>query len=336
MKVAEIPLSVELLDGGGATAEDAVVTIEPKSIVVSGTEEALVPLKKIVLGQINLAEVVSIRTYTFSIPLTGEISNESGITEAVVTVEVKGLPSKVSEVNNIELINVPPGYRATAVQVCAVWVRGPEEALSRISEHQIVSWPTLKTPAYLSASSECPSSCIWTAERAPALWAPIIPFPFRSQDDFQAGIQEVTMTQTAQVKALIGRDLVEVAVQRRSACSHNCSECSGCELTITNSELTIAAEDRLGCRPGDLVLVESASRDILGAAVVVYLVPFMMLFAGYFVGRLLAPGEGYSVLISCAFFLIGLFPARVLDRAVRKHNGVSFRIIEILKPCSDI
>ncbi len=138
VKVAEIPLSVEILDGGGATTADAAVTIEPASIIVSGTEEVLAPLKEIILGQINLAEVLSVRKYTFSIPLASEITNESGIAEATVTVEVKDLPSKVLEVDNIEIINVPKGYEVSAVtKSLQVWVRGPEEVLATIFDYQI-------------------------------------------------------------------------------------------------------------------------------------------------------------------------------------------------------
>jgi len=138
VKVMDIPLAVEILDGGGATAADAVVSIEPASIIVSGSEEALEPLKEIILGQVNLAEILNVKKYTFSIPLTSELSNESGISEAAVTVSVKGLPSKVLEVDNIEIINVPDGYHVTAVtKSLQVWVRGPEEALNLISDYQI-------------------------------------------------------------------------------------------------------------------------------------------------------------------------------------------------------
>lgn len=138
VKVAEIPLTVDILDGGGATSNDVTVSIEPASIIVSGAEEVLTPLKEITLGQIDLSKVLSIETYTFSIPLTSELTNESGITEATVTVKVADLPSKVLEVDNIEIINVPHGYTATAVtQSLQVWVRGPEEVLDGISAFQI-------------------------------------------------------------------------------------------------------------------------------------------------------------------------------------------------------
>jgi YbbR domain-containing protein len=138
VKVAEIPLAVNIVDGGGATGADATVTIDPTSIVVSGAQEVLTPLTKITLGESALADVLSVETFTFPLNLTSELTNESGISEATVTVQVADLPSKVLDVHNIEIINVPDGFVASAVtQSLQVWVRGPEEALDGISAYQV-------------------------------------------------------------------------------------------------------------------------------------------------------------------------------------------------------
>lgn len=145
VKVAEIPLAVNIVDGGGATSADATVTIEPASIVVSGAEDVLAPLTKITLGEIDLADVLSVETFTFPITLTSELTNESGITEATVTVKVADLPSKVLDVSNIEIINVPNEFTASAVtQSLQVWVRGPENDLDGISAYQIRAVADLK------------------------------------------------------------------------------------------------------------------------------------------------------------------------------------------------
>lgn len=138
VQVAKIPLTVDIVDGGGATSDNATVVIDPASIVVSGSAEVLEPLKEITLGQVSLDEILNEETFTFPIPLTSEITNESGITEATVTVTVAGLPSKVLEVDNIEIINVPDGYTASAItKSLQVWVRGPEDVLDSISAYQI-------------------------------------------------------------------------------------------------------------------------------------------------------------------------------------------------------
>ena len=48
---------MDILPGGGATADNVEVSIEPETITVSGDEEALDSVTKIVLGQIDLQTI---------------------------------------------------------------------------------------------------------------------------------------------------------------------------------------------------------------------------------------------------------------------------------------
>jgi len=144
------------------------------------------------------------------------------------------------------------------------------------------------------------------------------------------------MTQTAQVKDILADGWAQVSVHRRSACSHDCRDCSGCELTMARSDITVTAENYLGAGLGDTVLVESANSDILGAAMLVYLVPFLLFFAGYLIVQVFSLGEGLSIVAAFVGFAGGLLLARRLDRRVKEKNSMRFRIIEIMKSCSDI
>jgi YbbR domain-containing protein len=135
---ADIPLTVEFLDGGGATVDNVTYTISPKSILVSGEPEELSSLKTIVLGTIDLSEVFNAESYTFTIPLSNGLVNQSGIHEAVVSVSIHGLASKTLVASNIEVINVPDGYQAVPVtQSLPVTVRGSEEAIAMVYEYNI-------------------------------------------------------------------------------------------------------------------------------------------------------------------------------------------------------
>ncbi len=136
--VKEIPLTVSFTAGGGATQKDVTYTISPPCIQVSGKEADVSQLEEIDLGTIDLAKVNGTGTFRFPIQLTGDVSNESGVTEAAVTVKVSGLSSKVLETTNIETINPPAGYTAEAVtQSLSVAIRGKEEAVARIQPHQL-------------------------------------------------------------------------------------------------------------------------------------------------------------------------------------------------------
>ena len=98
------------------------------------------------------------------------------------------------------------------------------------------------------------------------------------------------MTQTATVRKLIG-DKAEIEVQRMSACAHNCAECGGgcSELTRTGPVVALA-QNPLGARTGDRVLVKSSSKQVLGFAAVVYLLPIGLFFLGFFLAAALGAG----------------------------------------------
>ena len=134
----EVPLTVNLVPGGGAAAEDAKRDIDPPSIVVSGSEADLAGLEEISLGSINLSDVVGTKDFSFPITLDPSLTNESGLTTATVTVTVEGLDTEVFAVSNIRHTTPPDGYTVDVVtQSVLVTVRGPAEDLAGIDASQI-------------------------------------------------------------------------------------------------------------------------------------------------------------------------------------------------------
>ena len=136
--VKEVPLTVEVKAGGGATPQDAVVTIDPLTVTVSGQEEDIQELTEISLGEINLATVVGTNTFQLPITLDAILENVSGEMSATVTVSVQGLSTTALDVDNITMSPAPDGYTATLVtHVKEVVIRGKEEDLAAINASQI-------------------------------------------------------------------------------------------------------------------------------------------------------------------------------------------------------
>lgn len=135
----EVPLTVNLLPGGGATKEDAKIDIDPPTIVVSGAEADLEGLEEISLGSISLSGVLGTNTFTLPITLDPSLTNESGLTTADVKVTLEGLDTEVFAVNNIRIINLPEGYTVDMVtQSVMVTARGREEDLANIDASQFM------------------------------------------------------------------------------------------------------------------------------------------------------------------------------------------------------
>ena len=134
----EIPLSIDIVAGGGATEKNIEYNITPKTITVSGPEEEMAHLDKLTLGTIDLAQVMGSYTHEYSVFVPADMENVSGISKATVEITVKDLNTKTVEVENIELANIPKGYKANLVtQALTIVLRGTQESLDKVQTGQI-------------------------------------------------------------------------------------------------------------------------------------------------------------------------------------------------------
>lgn len=134
----DVGLTVNLLGGGGATEDNAVVRIDPPTVSITGDAELLSGINQLQLGTIDLASFAQSTTETFAIVLPNGVNNLSGEKEATVTVSIKGLETKRLIATNISFINVSEGYKARNItQYKEVLIRGPKEIIDLISGENI-------------------------------------------------------------------------------------------------------------------------------------------------------------------------------------------------------
>ena len=139
LRLKEVPLTLDIVPGGGANKDNVSIKVTPKTILVSGEPADVEPLKGVSLGQIDLAKVLHNGILTFPIDLATELTNVSGITEAVVEIgNIERFTTATFEVDNIELIHVPDGYQArTMTQTKQITVRGSASAVASVSASQL-------------------------------------------------------------------------------------------------------------------------------------------------------------------------------------------------------
>ena len=134
----ELKLAVNLIDGGGATKDDCVVSIEPESIQVIGDTAALQQQNQIVIGSVNLADFASSYENTFTIPLDNTLRNQTGVTEAVVRITVNGLDTKRISTKNISLIGTQSGMHVVLeTQSLTITVRAKPDVLKEIDADHV-------------------------------------------------------------------------------------------------------------------------------------------------------------------------------------------------------
>lgn len=134
----EVPLTVDIIDGGGATSENVKITCVPETITIAGDAETLAGINKISVGTVDLASFSSTFEDTFTIVLDNNISNVTGIMEAKVIVQVIGLETKKFSCSNISIINPPAGHTGQVVtKNIEVILRGSSEVIGKIKTNNI-------------------------------------------------------------------------------------------------------------------------------------------------------------------------------------------------------
>ena len=133
------------------------------------------------------------------------------------------------------------------------------------------------------------------------------------------------MTNDAVVTKLMPHSTAEVAVTRLTACGGNCGNCEAC---VFDSEVRATADNPLGAKPGQRVVIESRSAKVYGAVFMVYIVPIVLFLAGYLIAFALGASEGLCIAVSfLALAVSGVL--LVLSQKKKKENAITFTIVKI-------
>ena len=108
---------------------------------------------------------------------------------------------------------------------------------------------------------------------------------------------------------------------RESACSGDCHKCSGCG--AAKEAVVFTADNPIGAKRGDLVKVESSTAPVLKAAVVLYVLPLVLFFLGYWLGTL--PGT-FGTIGGVLGFMLGVVIVIVYDRLVVNKANICYTI----------
>lgn len=141
-RIKELDLVAEIIYGGGATKNNTVIDIKPDVIRVSGGEAVLKELgDTYTVATINLADIEkSTPDLKYTLTLPEGVTNQTGVSEATVSVKFTGLKTKEFVVDNFEITNVPEGMKAEIINAnLTIKVRGPEAELSQLNERNITA-----------------------------------------------------------------------------------------------------------------------------------------------------------------------------------------------------
>ena len=133
------------------------------------------------------------------------------------------------------------------------------------------------------------------------------------------------MIQYARVTKIIDESMARISVVRESACGHDCTSCGGC--AMASAPVVADAENCIGAKVGDCVIVETDTTAVIGIAAVVYLFPLALFFALYIMCRVFDAGEAVAVISGALGFAAGVLCAVCLNKRVAKKKSVAFKIV---------
>ena len=136
----EIPVTVELLAGGGATKDHCTVVLSHKILRVSGSEDNLANLTEIKLDPIDLSQVVDTAKFERSVVLPAGISNVTGVDKITVTVTVNGLSTVRLPVRNIYPKNTNNLQADIYTEILQVTFRGPANMIDRLTSEDVTAY----------------------------------------------------------------------------------------------------------------------------------------------------------------------------------------------------
>ena len=136
-QLKEIPLILNIIDGGGATEETCTIEKSMDTIWVSGSESKLKELNYLELGTIKLADLKhKVNTLDCNIELPEGVTNTTGKTVVTVTVTFPNLGKKILQIpdTNFQVVGVSEGYEVLWItEVLEVELRGPRDMINSIN-----------------------------------------------------------------------------------------------------------------------------------------------------------------------------------------------------------
>lgn len=117
-----------------------------------------------------------------------------------------------------------------------------------------------------------------------------------------------------------------VKFYKDSACA-SCSACSGDRKF--GQTIGIKLDSGMDVRVGQEITIEIDDGILLKLSFIVYIIPAIAMFIGYFIFNLLKFSEGISIIASFAALLITFFGICIYDKKRVKDIGEDFKIVEI-------
>lgn len=135
------------------------------------------------------------------------------------------------------------------------------------------------------------------------------------------------MLQEAIITKIRDDGLAEVVVERLGICGGDCSECGECRYEHLMKSVV---QNPIGARRGQHVIIETPTKGVVKGALVIYILPLVMLFLGYFIANVLSREETVCIIAAFAAAVLGVVIALIISRARHSSDPTPTRIVNVI------
>lgn len=136
------------------------------------------------------------------------------------------------------------------------------------------------------------------------------------------------MEETAIVTKKLDNGMIELEIQRNAACG----DCKACGNSSESKKHIIVVKNTINAQPGDEVLLNTESKNILKYTLIVYAIPFSFLIVGIILGYYFSltynmyDPDIFSFISGMLFLAVSYFIIRRIDNKYFKNNDKILKI----------
>ena len=135
------------------------------------------------------------------------------------------------------------------------------------------------------------------------------------------------MLQEAIITNIREDGLAEVVVERLGICGGDCNGCEGCKYEHLMKSLV---QNPIGAHRGQHVMIETPTAGVVKGALAIYVLPIVMLVAGYMLAALLSLSEGMCILAAFGAAIVGVIIAIVVSKKRHAADPTPTKIVSVI------
>ena len=136
------------------------------------------------------------------------------------------------------------------------------------------------------------------------------------------------MLQEAIITKIRDDGLAEVVVERLGICGANGNGCIECKYEHLMKSVV---QNPIGAVRGQHVMIETPTKGIVRGALAIYVLPIVLLIAGYAIAAALSLSEGTCIIAAFAAAIAGVIIAIVISKAKYKADPTPTKIVSIIE-----